>query len=161
MSVFKRVALAGASSLLALGALAGLTGVPASAQVAKPAQVSQASVPLTDNLGCAAHTFCMWNMRAWWGAKWSFNYNTHAHDKWLFVGKGANDKADSLDSNRGFVTGVAPNYPPGKTTNWACVRGRVPDLFLKSWPNHIIAWYTISSYFLASRDVVCGTTWSG
>jgi len=159
MSGLRRFGLVVASSLLSLGALAGLTLAPASAQVAKPAQVSQASIPLTDTLGCGAHTFCMWNMRAWFGAKWSFNYNTHAHDKWLFVGKAANDKADSLDNNRAFVTGVALNYPAGKT-NWVCIRGRVGDLFLKSWPNHVIASYTISSFFLASRDVVCGTTWS-
>jgi Peptidase inhibitor family I36 len=157
MSVLKRVALTGASSLLALGALAGLTGVPASAQVAKPTHAVQPSVPAADSLGCGAHTFCMWNMADWFGAKWSFNYNTHAHDKWLYVGNGANDAARSLDNNRAFVTGVALNYPAGN--QWACVTGRVPDLFLKSWPDGLIAQNTISAYFLASRAVVCGTTW--
>jgi len=154
MSVFRRFGVMAASSLLALGALAGLTLAPASAQVAKPAQVSQASVPLTDNLGCGAHTFCMAD---WFGAKFSYNYNTRSHDKWLFVGKVANDAARSLDNNRALVTGVALNYPAGN--QWACVEGRVPDLFLKSWPDGLIAQNTISSFFLASRAVVCGTVW--
>lgn len=156
MPPFRRAALSGAF-LLALGVLAGLTGVPASAQVAKPAHAVRASAPLVNNHGCAAHTFCMWNMANWFGEKWSFNYNTHAHNTWLYVGNGANDEANSLDNNRAWPTDVDRNFPAN--AQQACVRGSVSNLFNYSWPDGIVGQYNISSIFFATAQQSCGTNW--
>jgi len=100
----------------------------------------------------------MYTLSNYMGVQYSYDYNSNAHDTWLFVGRNQNDVAQSIDNNRAFITAVAKNSPVN--AQWACSTGAVSDLSNFSWPNGTSADQSISAFLMRSSATgVCGEDW--
>jgi hypothetical protein len=153
----RRAALAGAGSLTLLGAVVGLSAVPASAaHVPHAARAARPNPsPRVDSHGCAGHNWCMYTLPGYAGTQYSFDYNNNAHDTWIYVGNNQNDVAQAMDNNREFITAVSKNSPVN--AQWACSTGAASDLANYSWPNGTTANQSISAFLMRSSATgVCG-----
>lgn len=135
---------------LAVTAAALATGLSLAATGA--AQASAARQPTTpaDQLTCPASTFCMWTNANFTGSRFDFHGPLNT---WIYVGPTADNRASSLDNNRGEVTWVAKNVLP--STERVCLRPHqaVANLATVSWPDGTSMNKSISETYLSTATV--------
>jgi hypothetical protein len=148
MQLRKRASVIAASILTSSITVAGLSIGPASAQAMKPAAASSSS-------SCGASTFCMYSEPGYAGTQWSYPYSGYRHNAWIWVGGGANDKAESVYANREYSTAIAQNNP-GSDGAFTCFGGPggYEDLFGYYWPvTGASAANSISSFILSTTKI--------
>lgn len=72
--------------------------------------VSSAAVPLPP---CGNGTLCTFkdaNYRNG-GSRWNFNFNSHPHNLWFYVGTGVNDQISSFYNHRAWTSYFSQNCP--------------------------------------------------
>jgi len=121
----------------------------------------QTITPDVDSHGCAAHSLCMWVNAGFSGTKFQKTFGDVPSDTWLFVGSvnGStfNDKASSLDNNRGFASGIAKNAPANLPDAF-CFKGGVTISNFAGgfWPDGFSPLNdSVSSYLLSSDNTGC------
>jgi hypothetical protein len=104
--------------------------------------------------GCPSSTFCLWSDVTFGGTRFDYSYSGHRHNTWLYVGSNANDRAASLQNNRGWTTKVSQSYP--ESGGYFCWQGNTgsSDLLNRPYVNSTaLQYHTISSYDLKTSTV--------
>lgn len=103
---------------------------------------------------CPSSTFCLYSGVGFSGTRWEYDYGSHSHNTWLYVGDGANDQAESLANNRAWTTKVGQNFP--QSGGYRCLNGSLGISDLSQTPyqnNSTRLWHTISSFDLKTSLV--------
>ncbi len=133
----RRYGVLAVTAAMACASVVALSGT-AQASTTQPGTQSgtaAAAVPATVS-ACPGSTLCLWLSSQYGGTLWEWSFGTTAHNRFVSVGSGPNDKASSFYNNRTDASEIAKDSPVSEPDVFCLTSQAVnPNFSGELWPD--------------------------